>query len=205
MDIPAMNTLFDLLRELIEAEKDPRDHESEIYDRFGQTLAILVADSVGMTKTTDHHGIIHFLSCVMQARDKSLPILESHGGFGVRYLADNFIAMFDSPQAAVDAALALQRDFQDHPIKINGQTNFELCIGVGYGKLLYSSTLEGYYGSEMNLTSKLGEDLARGKETLITQAAFDALSEQSKSEFFRIDPRDDGISVPIYRLNTRSR
>ena len=102
-----MNTLFDLLRDLIAAKKDPRDHESEIYDRFGQTLAILVADSVGMTKTTDHHGIIHVLSCVMQARDKSLPILESHGGFGVRYLADNFIAMFDSPQAAIDAALAL--------------------------------------------------------------------------------------------------
>ncbi len=54
---------------------------------------------------------------------------------------------------------------------------FTVCIGIGYGRKLYSETLEGYFSEEMNFASKLGEDTVDGRETLITRNVYAALSD----------------------------
>ena len=51
------------------------------------------------------------------------------------------------------------------------------------GTLIYSSALEGYFGDEMNLASKLGEDLVRGKETLLTAPAYNELPAAKRRDF----------------------
>ena len=43
---------------------------------------------------------------------------------------------------------------------LSDSERMRVSIGIGYGDLLYSETLEGYFGEEMNYASKLGEDLA---------------------------------------------
>ena len=120
-------------------------------------------------------------------------------------MADNFIAMFvfDQPTDAVQAALALHEAFERDPIMIAETQTYELCIGIGYGTLIYSSALEGYFGDEMNLASKLGEDLARGKETLLNAPTYNELPTAMRSDFFQIDPRDPSFNERVYRQNTR--
>ena len=66
---------------------------------------------------------------------------------------------------------------------------YRVCIGIGYGELLHAGE-EGYYGDQMNLASKLGEDIAEGAETLVTNetaiAADDLLLEDFVDEFATI-------------------
>ena len=198
-----MASLFDELNRLHAAGKSVADHEDALFEQFGRTLSVLVADTVGMTKATQQRGIIHFLGKVARARARALPIVEQHGGFDVRYMADNFIAMFDQPADAVEAALALHEAFERDPILITETQTYELCIGIGFGTLIYSSALEGYFGDEMNLASKLGEDLARGKETLLTEPAYNELPAATRRDFYQIDPRDPSFKERVYRQNTR--
>ena len=196
-----MASLFDELNRLHAAGQSVADHEDELFEQLGRTLCVLVADTVGMTKATQQHGIIHFLSKVAQARNRILPILEQHGGFEVRFMADNFIAMFDQPGDAINASSALHETFELDPIPLTENQAYELCIGVGFGTLIHSSVLEGYFGDEMNLASKLGEDLAKGKETLMTASAFNELPDSIKRRCSPVDPGTATFKVQIYRLN----
>ena len=54
----------------------------------------------------------------------------------------------------------------------------------------------------MNLASKLGEDLARGKETLLTAQAYNELPAATRRDFYQIDPRDPSFKERVYRQNT---
>jgi hypothetical protein len=53
----------------------------------------------------------------------------------------------------------------------------------------------------MNLASKLGEDLAKGKETLMTASAFNELPDSIKRRCSPVDPGTATFKVQIYRLN----
>ena len=53
----------------------------------------------------------------------------------------------------------------------------QVSIGIGYGDLHYVTSEDDYYGAEVNLASKLGEDVACGGETLLTEAALAAIRE----------------------------
>ena len=69
-----------------------------------------------------------------------------------------------------------------------------LCIGIGYGKTL---VLEGYdfFGHQLNLAFKLGEDIAEPGEILVTQ---EALAEAGPSMFMH-DVRSatiSGVTIP---------
>lgn len=45
-----------------------------------------------------------------------------------------------------------------------------LCVGIGYGRVLRIGDLD-VFGAEVNAASKLGEDIAKANEVLVTQAA----------------------------------
>jgi class 3 adenylate cyclase len=51
-----------------------------------------------------------------------------------------------------------------------------VSIGIGFGRLFYLPSEDDYYGAEVNLASKLGEDLARSGETLLTESAVRSLA-----------------------------
>lgn len=47
-----MASLFDELNRLHAAGQSVADHEDALFEQFGRTLSVLVADTVGMTKAT---------------------------------------------------------------------------------------------------------------------------------------------------------
>ena len=102
-------------------------------------------------------------------------ILQGADAIRFGYHADNCIAYFATPRLAVDAAIALQRGILDSGLTLNESEKYGLCAGIGFGDLLYSETLDSYFGDEMNLASRLGEDVAERDEILLTQSAYDAL------------------------------
>jgi len=76
----------------------------------------------------------------------------------------------------------------------------ECCIGIGFGPI-YAIGPNHAMGDEMNRASKLGEDTARGGETLVTEAAYATLEQRPRVRF---EPQaDDDLLFPFYRA-TRS-
>ena len=71
-------------------------------------------------------------------------------------------------------------------------------IGIGYGEVLLVAA-EDLYGNEMNLASKLGEDLARSNEILLTETAFQQL-QPTTWQCEAIELSVSGLEIMAYQV-----
>jgi adenylate cyclase len=74
-----------------------------------------------------------------------------------------------------------------------------ILAGIGFGTVLAIGE-DDVYGDEMNLASKLGEDLARPEEVLLTPAAHAALAGTDTFTFQEVGVTISGLESPAYRL-----
>ncbi len=71
-------------------------------------------------------------------------------------------------------------------------------FGIGYGEILIIEN-EDIFGSEVNLASKLGEDLAQRGEILLTEAAH-ARVDASAREYERLNMSVSGIELAVFKV-----
>ena len=134
----------------------------------------MIIDQDGFTRRVLHRGTAVALAAIWRMRRLIIPILRQHGGEVFKVDADNLYAYFEKVEEALEAATAAHRFLAKEdrrkadPLKI--------CIGIGFGELYYISSEDDYYGPQVNLASKLGEDIADGGETLVTDEALAAIS-----------------------------
>ena len=164
----------DELQALLQAYNEhPDDRDrilAEIDKRFRRTVAILVLDTCGFSRTVQGKGIVHFLALLEGMERLVRPTVEGAGGRILRREADNVFAVFDSPADAVQAARAIYHDVVTVNEALPADEEVGVSIGIGFGELLLVGE-DDAWGDEMNLASKLGEDLARCGEILLTEAA----------------------------------
>lgn len=194
--------LFDVIRTLVSEDVEPEELERKLWDRFGLVCAVLVLDSARFSAATQTHGIVHFLKLIVQFRDIVESVVARHGCTGRWTEADNFYGQFSTPDSALQAAIEANRAIAAEGLMVTENQPFQICGGIGYGKCLFSQT-EGVYGSEMNLAAKLGEDIAAGKEILLTESAHSNLSEKNRTGL-RFEKRDVEISgLTVEYFSTR--
>lgn len=145
--------------------------DAKIRARYERDAAVLILDMSGFSRITQAEGIIHFLGLIHRMHALVLPIIDAApGGQLVKTEADNVYAMFETTQAALDAAIEIQetcqRSFADAP----RNDSVAVSIGIAWGRLLDLDGEE-FYGDPVNLASKLGEDLADAGEVFMTQEA----------------------------------
>ena len=194
-----MSNLFDYLHELISNKIHPTLREEEIWQRYGRKVAVMVVASSGFSRVTKQEGILHFLSQLMLMRKVIQSVCETHRAHMFRFEADNVYAAFDHPDDAIRTALQVHEAIKGENLMLTDSEPFTVCIGVGFGDMLYSETLEGYFGEEMNLASKLGEDTATAGETLLTHSAFEHASDELTRPFTRGRICLAGIESPCHR------
>ncbi|TXS92101.1 adenylate/guanylate cyclase domain-containing protein [Parahaliea maris] len=193
------DNLFQCMSRMIAEGGDPCENEQQIWDRYGETVAILIIDSSGFSRTSQSHGILHFLSRLMQLRQICESVLQNHRCKRLHFEADNATAAFNDPSDAVRAALALQQAVYQSGLMLNERERFRISAGIGYGRLLYSETLEGYFGDQMNIASKLGEDIACGDEILLSEAVYKAAQKVMPTDIQTCDIEVSGIQLRYYR------
>ncbi len=191
--------LFETLLELENADLDDTAPEQRIWDRFGQTCAVLVLDSTGFSRTTQQRGIVYFLSLVAKMREIGGRIFSGCGATGFRAEADNLFAEFPTADQALTAAFEMHCQLEESGLMLLESEPFTVCIGIGYGRLLLSRT-EGMFGDEMNLASKLGEDTATGGQTLLTEAAYSALQSKDHLTATRQMITIAGVALPYFEV-----
>ena len=184
-------------------ERDFDALAAELDRRFGETSATLVLDSTGFTRTTKLLGSAFYLTIISRLREVCFDTVVRFNAISSRTWADNFYAEFPSVDDAVAAAFALHRHFDEKPIPlINEQDKFGVCIGIGFGRVLRSEH-EGVYGDEMNCASKLGEDVAERGETMLTEAAFQTLSNPESFNASKSILTIAGVQMLIYSLRPK--
>ena len=171
--------------------------DAEINANFRQTHAILVMDMSGFSRTTVRYGIIHFLAMIHRMHAIVYPVIAEYGGTVVKEEADNIFAVFPDVKSAVKAAINSLKHTGAVNTTLPPEMDIYLCIGIGYGEVLM---LEGedMYGSEFNLASKLGEDLAEQGEILLTSAAFENF-EGKKEDWERVEFAISGLELVAYK------
>ena len=184
------------LRKLLEDRAASADVEArgkidhQIRERFERRRAILISDMSGFSRQTEQHGVLHFLERIHRMQQIAIQITTDHRAIVCKLDADNVFAGFDAPLQAIEAALALRAACAGEDIVVS--------LGIGWGDVL---DLDGsdLFGHEVNLASKLGEDIATRGEVLLTASAWEALSDQA----WQAEPRHaviSGLQVAHYCL-----
>ncbi|MBI3964943.1 MAG: adenylate/guanylate cyclase domain-containing protein [Chloroflexi bacterium] len=177
--------------------------DAEIVRVFQQRRSVLALDLCGFARTVHHRGIIHFLALIERVSRLIRPIIEDNGGHLVKSEADNVFALFNNP----DASIACAEDIMQALAAVNAvlpeQDEIHCSVGIGYGDLLVVAG-EDLWGDEMNLASKLGEDLAARGEVLLTEAAYEALT-RGKAQCAKVELSVSGLRLDVYRFTPRRR
>lgn len=197
------NTRAELQRLLQERNEHPERNQAidrQIHAIFDHDCAILVLDLSGFSRLTIRHGITHFLSMVHRMTTITTPIVHQHQGRVVKQEADNLFAVFEAVSAAVEAAIDILQAFAAVNTVLPEDQDLHASIGIGYGTTLIVAD-EDMFGSEMNLASKLGEDLARTGEILLTEAAYLQLPESPPTRRLeKMQLSISGLTITAYRV-----
>ncbi|MDX2241760.1 MAG: adenylate/guanylate cyclase domain-containing protein [Leptolyngbyaceae cyanobacterium bins.302] len=163
--------LYRLLQERLDHPEKSNEIDRQIHATFNQDCAILVLDLSGFSRLTIRYGIVHFLAMIYRMSAIATPIVQQHQGRVVKQEADNLFATFAQVDWAVAAAIEIFQAFAAVNVDLTNDQDLYAGIGIGYGTTLIVGE-EDLFGNEMNLASKLGEDLARQGEILLTEAAY---------------------------------
>jgi len=167
--------------------------------KYMYQAAILTLDLTGFTVQAMKQPQLNALLRILDAQKVCIPALQEHGATLIRAFADDLVALFDDPGHAVDAAFEVHRRVQafNHS-GLSSETPPLACIGIGYGDV-YRIGPNLSMGDEMNRAAKLGEDIARGNETLVTSSVYRALRHRSDVLFEQL-ASDDQL-FPYYRAS----
>lgn len=173
--------------------------ETEFTAKYRHQRAILAIDMTGFTLSALQVGEIHSLTRIFDAQRVVIPVLQDYGAELIRCFADDIVALYREAGTAIDAALEAHRRIRTFNASPLASANPTLCCaGIGYGDVLAIGPNLAQ-GDEMNRASKLGEDIARGNETLITERAYAAVATRDDIVFERQD--QDDLLFPFYRIS----
>ncbi len=170
--MPGRDELEQLLDEILDAPRRRKRLETQIEETFIGERAVLVLDMTGFARTTQARGIVEFLLKIRRLRRVADPVVADRRGDVIKAEADNLFCLFPS----ADDALAAARE-----VLATLPRGVYASIGIGLGPMLLIGD-DDMIGNEVNLASKLGEDVADDGEILLTQAAHAGLTDAGEFE-----------------------
>ncbi len=176
------------------------------FDVLFHRRAVVFTDCADFTVRTLRDGILHFLMVFEAAVDGATAVVRRTGGVVVKVEADSLLLLYEDASRACHGVLAIE-DFLgrfNHRRPQDEQARF--AYGIGYGDLLELD--DDTFGPEVNLASKIGEDMARPGEILLTPGAAGNLEAGLRRRLVRHQPcrlRDQSIPVRRLRLSARRR
>lgn len=191
------------LRELLHQYNEYPERRDEIIADinrdFEQTVAILIMDSRGFSRTVHEYGIVHFMALLERLWRLVEPVVTEFGGRPLREDADNLYAVFPDARSALECAKAIHERVEIANGPLPASSEIYVALGIGYGPLLLVGD-DDAWGDEMNLACKLGEDIAEQGEVLLTEEARRALGDDGPDSFETLELSVSGLKLTAYRL-----
>jgi len=158
-----------LIQERLEPGADKARIDQRIWDLFGEDWCVMFTDLSGFSRRVEEFGIIHFLQIIHESERLLIPVIEDHEGILLKLEGDSFLVIFRNPQKALKCAIGLQQLLAGYNLGRLPEEQVLLCVGLGYGRVLRIGDSD-VFGAEVNAASKLGEDLAKAGEIMVTGA-----------------------------------
>jgi adenylate cyclase len=197
-----------LLRLLAQRDLLPLDERAEFdrdaFSKLGRRRAVVFTDTADFTLRSVRHGILHFLSPFASAAREITTIVTRTGGELLKLEGDSLLLRYDSVAQACDGVEAIEVLLRRFNRGRRPVEDVRFSYGIGWGDVI---DLEAdVFGLEVNLASKLGEDLARPGEILLTTAAAQALDARRRRRVERHSSlRIANLRVDVHRLRPRKR
>ena len=167
-----------LLAELVRFPERQTEISEQINHCFGQEKAVLVLDMSGFCRTARRHNIVLVLSMIYQMQHLLKPCVEKAEGLLIKAEADNLFCLFNTVNDALQSCLKMRDCLDNATLTLPEDCRLDVSIGIGYGHILNIENRD-IFGAEVNLASKLGEDIASAGEILLTENAFAKLDESA--------------------------
>lgn len=175
--------------------------ESELWQKYGCRKAVLAIDMSGFTLITRKYGIIHYLSMIQRMRSIIFSRIRNHGGTVIKFIADNCLAVFPESLPAIRFSMLLSSTFELGNVLAPDELDIYISCGIDFGDILMPSQQD-CFGDAVNIASKLGEDVARQGQILITQGAMNMVPE---SAMIRVDKTQiiniNSLDIEINTIN----
>ncbi len=151
--------------------------ESDLWQKYGCKKAVMMVDMSGFTVLSRQHGIVHYLSMIK--RMKSIVSTRIHDyGLVVKFIGDNCLAVFSDPLSAIRFSMLLSDTFSIGNVVAPDSLDIYISCGIDFGDILMVEQKD-CFGHAVNISSKLGEDVAKPGQILITQEAMDSIPESA--------------------------
>jgi class 3 adenylate cyclase len=161
---------------------------AELLGEHGVKRTFMFTDIVDSTKLVEALGEEKWRKLLAWHDRKLQELIETKAGEVIKQTGDGYFAAFQSPAAALDAAVAIQRALDEH----EGIAP-DVRIGLHTGGAFHR-TDDDYAGQGVNMAARIGA-LAAGGEILISSESVDGASRYALSE-----PRIEelkGIEQPV--------
>ena len=173
-------------------------------DHVEREMTVYFSDIRSFTSMVERMTPRQTMDLVNRYLSRMQPVISGHGGFIDKFIGDAVMALFDSPDAAVQASIACQRAlYEDNAAP--DTTPLQIGIGLHTGKLILGTVGSAQrlsctvLGDSVNLASRI-ESLTKryGAALLITEDTRAALKHPEKLQLRRVDVvAVKGKSAPV--------
>jgi class 3 adenylate cyclase len=164
--------------------------------------AIVFTDTADFTTRTIRDGILHFLMVFDRFVEQADKAVRGAGGEIVKVEGDSLLMRYDEVGAACAGVDALESLLRRLNARLPANERLRFSYGIGYGDVLDLDF--DFFGLEVNLAAKIGEDVARPGEALLTPQAAAALD---AATLRRVVPHTvvtfGRSALPVHRLKLR--
>lgn len=170
--------LWRLIEERTKSGANTEAIDERIWDLFGEEWTIMFTDLAGFSRHVASFGIIHFLQVIYEHKKLLMPVVEERCGILIKAEADSLMILFKRPASALACAVEMQHACEHANQRRIPEEQMLLCVGLGTGQVLRIGDSD-IYGAEVNAASKLGEDTAKAREILVTDAFKQAVESEA--------------------------
>jgi adenylate cyclase len=172
-----------------------------------QRRAVVFTDTADFTVRTLRDGILHFLMMFDRVARQAPEAVRPAGGRVVKVEADSLLLTFADVRRACRGVERIEALLGRLNRRLPENERLRFAYGIGYGDLLELE--DDVFGLEVNLASKVGEDLAKPGEALLTPAAAEALKDAALARRLRqhatVDFADRSLAIRRLPLSPRRR
>ena len=197
--------LTDFLRRRTKTRAEKRaELDCKSFPQLFRKRAVVFTDTADFTLRTARDGILHFLMVFDTVTSLAEKVVRRTGGEMVKVEGDSLLLRYDDANAAVRSVLELDEAIQAYNRGRPESEQVHFSYGIGYGDIL--DTDDDLFGLEVNLASRIGEDLAEPGEALLTASVSAALEPELLR---RVVPHRiitfGHQAIPVARLKLRGR
>jgi class 3 adenylate cyclase len=147
--------------------------EEELASKHTVHKTVLITDMKAFSRMTQELGSAETARLVQRHRDLLLPIIEAAGGHGKSTGGDGLLAAFDTPKAALEASVEMQRALFDYNAKRPGEEAVLVRAGIASGEVVLDKGGKPFLGDALNRAARV-MSLADGGQVFAANEDVDA-------------------------------